>query len=48
MIQAGSFPGWESFAALVSHMRFVRDHHRSIGKVAAVSDSIILEYRRPL
>ncbi|MDF0644731.1 MAG: STAS/SEC14 domain-containing protein [Nitrospira sp.] len=42
MIQAESFPGWESFAALMSHMRFVRDHHRSIGKVAAVSDSAIL------
>jgi len=24
MIEAHSFPGWDSFAALVSHLRFVR------------------------
>jgi len=39
MIEAHSFPGWDSFAALVSHLRFVRDHHRLVAKVAAVSDS---------
>ena len=42
MIEAASFPGWDSFAALVSHLRFVRDHHRLIEKIAAVSDSAIL------
>jgi len=42
MVDAPSFPGWDSFAALVSHLRFVRDHHRLIGKIAAVSDSPIL------
>ena len=42
MVDAPSFPGWDSFAALVSHLRFVRDHHRFIGKIAAVSDSPIL------
>ena len=42
MIEAQSFPGWDNFAALVSHLRFVRDHHRLITKIAAVSDSTIL------
>ena len=42
VIEAESFPGWDSFAALLSHMRFVRDHHRFVRKVAAVSDSAIL------
>ena len=42
LIEAASFPGWDSFAALVSHLRFVRDHHRLITKIAAVSDSAIL------
>ena len=42
MVDAQSFPGWDSFAALVSHIRFIRDHHRLIGKIAAVSDSPIL------
>ena len=36
------FPGWESLAAFTSHMRFVRDHHRAICKVALVSDSRLL------
>jgi stage II sporulation SpoAA-like protein len=39
MIDAESFPGWRDFAALVAHLRFVRDHHRKIEKIAAVSDS---------
>jgi hypothetical protein len=42
IIEASSFPGWDSFAALISHIRFVRDHHRLIGKIAAVSDSAVL------
>jgi hypothetical protein len=42
MIDAPSFPGWNSFGALVSHLRFVRDHHQLVGKIAAVSDSPVL------
>ena len=42
MIEASSFPGWDSFAALVSHLRFVRDHHKLITKIAVVSDSAVL------
>ena len=39
MICAESFPGWSDFAALISHFKFVRDHHRKIARVAAVTDS---------
>lgn len=39
MIAAPSFPGWASFGALVNHIRFVKDHHRKIARVAAVTDS---------
>ncbi|MBE0626171.1 MAG: STAS/SEC14 domain-containing protein [Burkholderiales bacterium] len=42
MIDAPSFPGWENFAALLSHLRFVRDHHRRIRRVAVVSDDPLL------
>ena len=42
LIEAQSFPGWDSFAALLSHLRFVRDHHQRIAKIATVSDSTIL------
>jgi len=42
VIDAPSFPGWENFAALVSHLRFVRDHHRQVRRIAVVSDSPVL------
>ena len=43
MIYAASFPGWEDFAALVGHIRFIKDHHRNIRRVAAVSDNELLK-----
>jgi hypothetical protein len=36
------FPGWESFAAMLAHFKFVKDHHRKIRKIAAVTDSKFL------
>ena len=42
MIEAESFPGWKNFAALIAHLRFVRDHHRKIERIAAVGDSTFL------
>lgn len=39
IIEAPHFPGWDGFGSLVSHMRFLRDHHRHIKKVAVVTDS---------
>lgn len=35
------FPGWESFGGMVNHLRFIRDHHKAIAKVALVTDSPI-------
>ena len=42
MIYAKSFPGWEDFGGLMSHLKFVRDHHRHIKKLATVSNSKVL------
>lgn len=42
LIEAPSFPGWDSFGALIEHMKFVKDHHRKIDRVAAVTDSKVL------
>jgi hypothetical protein len=39
IIDAPSFPGWESFGSMVSHFQFVRDHQRHVKKVAVVTDS---------
>ncbi|MBX3389010.1 MAG: STAS/SEC14 domain-containing protein [Phycisphaeraceae bacterium] len=39
LIEAPEFPGWESFGALAAHLRFVRDHHEHVKKIAVVTDS---------
>lgn len=39
IIEPEEFPGWASFGAMVSHFRFVLDHHKKIHKVAIVTDS---------
>ena len=43
LIDAPSFPGWDSFAAIIEHMKFVRDHQSKIDRVAAVTDSAVLK-----
>ena len=37
LIDAEHFPGWDDFAAFSSHMRFVREHHSKIRRVAIVT-----------
>ncbi len=39
LIDAPTFPGWQSFSDFVSHFKFVKNHERHIRKIAAVSDS---------
>ena len=41
IVEAPRFPGWDSFAALAAHLRFVRDHHRKVNKIALVTDSAL-------
>ena len=42
MIYAESFPGWDTFAAFLSHIKFIKNHHQQISKVAAVTDNDFL------
>lgn len=44
MIVAEKFPGWEDVQGFVAHIKFVRDHHQKIKKVAFVSDSRFFEF----
>jgi hypothetical protein len=37
MIHTESFPGWDNFAAFLSHVRFVKNHHQKIKRIAAVT-----------
>jgi len=41
IIRVDSFPGWDSFAALSSHLEFVKGHHKKISRVALSTDSVI-------
>jgi SpoIIAA-like len=43
LIESKSFPGWDSFGALIQHMRYIHDTHRKIGRVAAVTDAGFLK-----
>jgi hypothetical protein len=39
VLHAHHFPGWESLQGVIKHIRFVKDHHRTIKRVALVSDA---------
>lgn len=39
VIETPGFPGWSSFGAMAAHLRFVKDHHRHIKRIALVTDS---------
>lgn len=41
VIYTKSFPGWDSFAALFAHLRFVKNHHKKVSRVALVTDSVL-------
>ncbi len=38
LIESQSFTGWDSFAALSAHLRFLRDHQRGVERIALVTD----------
>jgi hypothetical protein len=41
VVRIREFPGWDSFGALSSHLRFVKGHHRKIARVALCTDSAL-------
>jgi hypothetical protein len=41
LIHTKSFPGWESFAGLSSHLKFVQEHHKKVSRVALSTDSMV-------
>lgn len=41
VVHIGKFPGWDSFGALASHLRFVKNHHQRIARVALCTDSAL-------
>lgn len=43
VIEAASFPGWKDIGSLISHITFVKNHHKKIQKVALCLDGKLPE-----
>ena len=41
IIHVKSFPGWDSFSALITHLKFIGEHHKKVSYVAFVTNSPI-------
>jgi len=41
VVHARAIPGWENLGALLRHLRFVRDHHRRVHRVALAVDGVL-------
>ena len=39
VVHAREFPGWKDLDAFVDHLRFVRDHHRKVRRIAIATDA---------
>lgn len=48
LIDIVKFPGWKNLPSFLSHVRFVRDHHRKVRRVAVVTDDERIAAVRPL
>ena len=48
IIEALGFPGWENFAAMTAHLRFLRDHHKRVKKIAVVTDTKLADVAQKL
>jgi len=41
VVHAREFPGWETIGSFLRHVRFVREHHRNIRRVALAADGAL-------
>jgi len=46
IIHTKKFPGWASFAGLVSHLKFVKAHHKKVKRIALCTDSVLGDFAR--
>jgi hypothetical protein len=44
VIHTPDFPSWESFAALTTHLKFIKDHHKKVKRVAFSTDSTVAAF----
>ena len=43
VLHTRGFPGWENIGGLLRHVRFVRDHHRKVRRVALAADTALAD-----
>ena len=43
VIHAKEFPGWEDLGSMISHISFVKNHHKKLKRVALVMDGRMLD-----
>jgi len=48
IVQTETFPGWASFQAFLSHLKFIKDHHQWIKHIALVTNSRARKLAEPL
>jgi len=41
VVHARAFPGWENLGSFLRHVRFIRDHHRRVQRVALATDAAL-------
>ena len=41
IIEIAAFPGWDSLGAMAAHLRFIRDHHKRVKKIAVVTNAAL-------
>ena len=48
VIYLKSFPGWDSFSGLISHLKFINKHHKKVSYVVFVTDSKLVDIVEPI
>jgi hypothetical protein len=43
VVHAPKFPGWQNVGGFLRHLRFVRDHHRRVGRIAVAADGVLAD-----
>ena len=39
VVHVKTFPGWDSFSALITHLKFIKEHHKKVSHVSFVTNS---------
>ena len=48
IIYTEAFPYWDSFGALVKHLKFIQAHHEKVEKVAFVTNASVIDFLEPI